>query len=101
LLKPDSNRLILLHGLGATHLTRFGKMKNIRDLRNVTVLYIEAEYWGSCGSGSTVLETEGNHELEPYVRTTNQHYFCCLKPFSGRDPGRLGGVRLPRLKLEE
>jgi hypothetical protein len=101
LLKPDSNRLILLHGLGATHLTRFGKMKNIRDLRNVMLLYIEAEYCGFCGSGSRALETEGNHEPEPYVRTTNQHYFGCLKPFAGRDPGQLGGVRLPLLKLEE
>jgi hypothetical protein len=33
LLKPDSDRLVLLHDLIATLLTRFGKMKDILDLR--------------------------------------------------------------------
>jgi hypothetical protein len=101
LLKPDSDRLVLLHDLIATLLTRFGKMKDILDLRYATSLYAEAENWGFCGSGNTVLGTEGNHEPKPYLRTTNQYYVCCLKPFSCRDPRRLGRMRLPRLKLEK
>jgi hypothetical protein len=101
LFKPDSDRLGLTHDLIATLLTRFGKMEDILDLRNAMSLYGEAENWGFCEDGSMALGTEGNHEPKPYVRTTNQYYVCCLKPFSCRDPRRLGEMRLPRLKLEK
>jgi hypothetical protein len=98
--KSDCDRLVLLHDLIAMILTRFGKMKDILDLRNAMSLSVEAENGDFCGSGSTVLGTEGNHVPKPDVRMTNQRYVCCLKPISCRDPRRLGGMRLPRLKLE-
>jgi hypothetical protein len=98
---PHADQLVLLHDLVGVLLTRFRKMKDIQDLHDAVGQYIEAQHLGLFGSGSTMRAAESNHEPSPYVRTTNQHYVCCLKPFSCRDPRRLAGMRLPRLKSEK
>jgi hypothetical protein len=93
--RPHADRLALLHDLIAVLLTRFGKIQDIQDLHDAVSQYVEAQDVGLFGSRSIMEAEESNHEPQPYVRTTNQHYVCCLKPISCRDPRRLRRMRLP------
>jgi hypothetical protein len=97
---PHADRLALLHDLVAVLLIRCGKMKDTQDLRDARSQYAEAQDLALSGSRSTMRAAQDNHDPGPYVRTTNQHYVYRLKPFSCRNPLRLCGMRLPRLKLE-
>jgi hypothetical protein len=96
---PDA---AILHDLLAALLTKFGKKKDIQDLRDAMSLYAQAQGQVLLGSGSTMKAAESNHEPQLDVRTTHhQHYICYLKAFPRRDPRRLHGMRLPCLEKKK